>query len=198
MCFPGCHHTERELPEATVLITSHPWASEFLHRKCKEQISQHIKILGFTKDNIQSYLESTISDDPSLLADLKKYISCYPHVNSLMYIPLYCVFVVKVYQNSRREKGLVPKIMTELYFSLVRDLLRCHHNDDLEVHSFNDLSKDAPDIYQQLCILGKIAYEGICNDQQIVFHRKDFETLGLSLKNFETLLRGIKDWVHGF
>ena len=179
--------TRRELPEATVLITSRPWASEFLHRECKRHISQHIEILGFTKDNIQFYLESTIPDDPSLLADLKKYISCYPHINSMMYIPLYCVFVVKVYQNSRRDEGLVPKTMTELYFSLVRDLLRCHHNDDLEVHSFNDLSKDAPDIYQQLCILGKIAYEGIRNDQQIIFHRKDFEILGLSLQDFETL-----------
>ena len=177
----------RELPEATVLITSRPWASEFLHRECMDHISQHIEILGFTKDNIQSYLESTIPDDPSLLADLKKYISCNPHINSLMYIPLYCVFVVKVYQNSRRDEGLVPKTMTELYFSLVRDLLRCHHNDDLEVHSFNDLSKDAPDIYQQLCILGKIAYEGIGNDQQIIFHRKDFETMGLSLQDFNTL-----------
>ena len=179
--------TGRELPEATVLITSRPWASEFLHRECKEQISQHIEILGFTKANIQSYLESTIPNDPSLLADLKKYISCYPHINSMMYIPLYCVFVVKVYQNSRRDEGLVPKTMTELYFSLVRDLLRCHQNDDLEVHSFNDLSKDAPDIYQQLCILGKIAYEGIRNDQQIIFHRKDFETLGLSLQDFDML-----------
>ena len=179
--------TGRELPDATVLITSRPWASEFLHREFKDHISQHIEILGFTKANIQFYLESTIPNDPSLLADLKKYISCYPHINSLMYIPLYCVFVLKVYQNSRRDEGLVPKTMTDLYFSLVRDLLRCHHNIDLEVHSFNDLSKDAPDIYQQLCILGKLAYEGIRNDQQIIFHRKDFETLGLSLLAFDTL-----------
>ena len=176
--------TGRELPEATVLITSRPWASEFLHREC---ISQHIEILGFTKDNIQSYLESTIPDDPSLLADLKKYISCYPHIGSLMYIPLYCIFVVKIYQNSRRDEGLVPKTMTELYFSLVRDQLRCHHSKDLEVHSFKDLSKDAPDVYQQLCKLGTIAYEGIRNDQQVIFHRKDFETLGLSLEAFDML-----------
>ena len=179
--------TGEELPEATILITSRPWASEFLHREYKDHISQHIEILGFTKANVQSYLESTMPNDPSLLAGLKKYISCYPHINSMMYIPLYCVVVVKVYQNCKRDEGLVPKTMTELYFSLVRDLLRCHHNDDLEVHSFNDLSKDAPDVYQQLCILGKIAYEGIRNDQQIIFHRKDFETMGLSMKNFETL-----------
>ena len=80
--------TGRELPEATVLITSRPWATEFLHRDYKGCISQHIEILGFTNSNIQSYLESTIPDDPSLLADLKKYISYYPHINSMMYIPL--------------------------------------------------------------------------------------------------------------
>ena len=89
--------TGEKLPEATVLITSRPWAGEFLHRECKEQISQHIEILGFTKTNIQSYLESTIPDDPSLLADLKKYISCYPHINSMMYIPLNSAIVVDVY-----------------------------------------------------------------------------------------------------
>ena len=118
--------TGRELPEATVLITSRPWASEFLRRECKENISQHIEILGFTKDNIQSYLESTIPDDPSLLADLKKYISGYPHINSMMYIPLNSAIVVEVYQNSRKDKTLVPKTMTELYSSLFRSLLLRH------------------------------------------------------------------------
>ena len=76
--------TGRELPEATVLVTSRPWASEFLHRKYKGRISQRIEILGFTKDNIQSYLKSTIPDDSSLLADLKKYILWYLHINSMI------------------------------------------------------------------------------------------------------------------
>ena len=177
--------TGRELPEATVLITSRPWASEFLHRKCKEQISQHIEILGFTKDNIQSYLESTIPDDPSLLADLKKYISCYPHINSMMYIPLNSAIVVEVYRNSRNDDTLVPKTMTELYSSLFRSLLLRHLFDHpvhgkkrWRVRSFDDLPQD---VYQQLCELGKIAYEGILHDQQVIFSDlpEDFETLGL-------------------
>ena len=177
--------TGRELPEATVLITSRPWASEFLHRKCKRRISQHVEILGFTKDNIQSYLESTIPDDPSLLADLKKYISCYPHINSLMYIPLNSAIVVEVYRNSRKDETLVPKTMTELYSSLVRSLLLRHLLDHpvhgkkrWRVRSFNDLPQD---VYQQLCELGRIAYEGILHDQQVIFSDlpEDFETLGL-------------------
>ena len=178
--------TGRELPEATVLITSRPWASEFLHRECKRHISQHIEILGFTKDNIQSYLESTIPNDPSLLTDLKKYISCYPHINSMMYIPLNSAVVVEVYRNSRKDDVIVPKTMTELYSSLVRSLLLRHLFDHpvhgkkrrWRVRSFSDLPQD---VYQQLCELGRIAYEGILHDQQMIFSDlpEDFETLGL-------------------
>ena len=178
--------TGRELPEATVLITSRPWASEFIHRECKRYISQHIEILGFTKANIQSYLESTIPNDPSLLADLKKYISCYPHINSMMYIPLNSAIVVEVYRNSRKDETLVPKTMTELYSSLVRSLLLRHLLDHpvhgkkrrWRVRNFSDLPQD---VYQQLCELGRIAYEGILHDQQVIFTDlpENFETLGL-------------------
>ena len=178
--------TGEELPEATVLITSRPWASEFLHRECKEQISQHIEILGFTKANIQSYLESTIPDDPSLLADLKKYISCYPHINSMMYIPLNSAIVVEVYRNSRKDDTLVPKTMTELYSSLIRSLLLRYLLDHpvhgkkrrWRVRSFSDLPRG---VNQQLRKLGRLAYEGILHDQQVIFSDlpENFETLGL-------------------
>ena len=168
--------TGRELPEATVLITSRPWASEFLHRECKEQISQHIEILGFTKANIQSYLESTTANDPSLLTGLKKYISCYPHIGSLMYIPLNSAIVVEVYRNSIKDDTLVPKTMTELYSSLDHPVHG--KNRKWRVRSFDDLPQD---VYQQLCEVAKISYEGILHDQQVIFCdlSEDFETLGL-------------------
>ena len=178
--------TGRELPEAIVLITSRPWASEFIHRECKENISQHIEILGFTKGDIQSYLKSATASDPSLLTGLEMYISCYPHIGSLMYIPLNSAIVVEVYRNSRRDETLVPKTMTELYSSLIHDLLLRHLLDHpvhgkkrrWRVRNFNDLPQD---VYQQLCELGRIAYEGILHDQQVIFSDlpEDFETLGL-------------------
>ena len=109
-----------------------------------------------------------------------------------MYIPLNSAIVAEVYQNSKKEGTLVPKIMTELYSSLVRSLLLRHLFDhpvhgkkkDWSLQSFSDLP---PDVYQQLRELGRIAYEGIRNDQQVIFYQKGFETLGLSLENFETL-----------
>ena len=178
--------TGNELPKATVLITSRPWASEFLHNVCKSRISQHIEILGFTKADIQSYVETTTASDPSLLVDLKNYISCYPHIGGLMYIPLNSAIVVEVYRNSRKDKTLVPKTMTELYSSLVRSLLLRHLLDHpvhgkkrrWRVRSFSDLPQD---VYQQLCELGRIAYEGIIHGQQMIFSDlpEEFETLSL-------------------
>ena len=178
--------SSRELPKVTILVTSRSWASEFLRRECRKHISQHIEILGFTKDNILSYLGSTTSSDPSLLACLKKYILCYPHINSAMYIPLNAAIVVEVYRNSRKDETLVPKTMTELYSSLVRSLLLRHLLDHpvhgqkrrWRVRTFSDLP---PDVYQQLCELGRIAYEGIVHGQKVIFSDlpEDFETLGL-------------------
>jgi len=54
----------RLLPLATVLITTRPWASEYLHNNCKEKISQHVEIVGFTKQQIQNYLQSVCKTDP--------------------------------------------------------------------------------------------------------------------------------------
>ena len=104
----------------------------------------------------------------------------------MMYIPLDSAIVVEVYRNSRKDNTLVPKTMTELYSSLFRSLL-LHHLLAHRVHgkkrrwrvrSFSDLPQD---VYQQLCQLGRIAYEGIVHDQQVIFSDlpEDFETLGL-------------------
>ena len=135
--------------------------------------------------SIKSYVESAIPNDPQLLENLKRYISCYPNVNSLMYIPLNSAIVIEVYQNSRKDDTLVPKTMTELYFSLVRSLLLrhllnhpVHGKKSWRVRSFSDLPQD---VCQQLCELGRIAYNGILHDQQVIFSDlpKDFETLDL-------------------
>ena len=177
--------TGRKLPDATVLVTSRHWASEFLYRECKRHISYVIEIVGFTSGDIQSYLEITCSDDPQMLVGLKKYISFYPHIKSMMYIPLNCAIVLDVYRNSKKDDNLVPKTMTELYSSLIRSLLLRylfnhpeHGKVKWKVQCLDDLPQD---VYQQLCELSTIAYNGINNEQQVIFSDlpDNFETLGL-------------------
>ena len=171
------------LPEATVLVTSRPSASDILYR---ENISQHIEIVGFTSENVQSYLESTLGRDPSLLSGIQKYLECYPHIRSMMYVPLNSAIVTEVYRTSKKDKSVVPKTKTELYSSLIRSLLLRYLHDhpvygkqQWRIRSYSDLP---PDVYKQLCELGRIAYEGfIVRNQQVIFSdlSDDFETLGL-------------------
>ena len=173
------------LPTATVLITSRPSASGPLYEECSDFIAQHVEILGFTHENIQSYLESTTSHDPSLLQGLQQYLTYYPHMRSMLYIPLNCAVVVEVYRVYKSSKSLIPKTWTELYSSLLCSLLfrylddhPVHHRQSWKSNHFRDLPAD---VYQQLCEVGRRAYEGILQDQQVIFSDlpSDFNSLGL-------------------
>ena len=42
----------RELSKATILVTTRPWASWYLHEHCPRRINQQIEILGFTKEQV--------------------------------------------------------------------------------------------------------------------------------------------------
>ena len=175
----------QELPSATILITSRCSASGPLYRECRDYIAQHVEILGFTNDDIESYLKGTVGHNPSLLQGLQQYLKYYPHIRSMLYIPLNCAIVVEVYRVHKRDKSLIPKTWTDLYSSLLRSLLLrylddhpVHQSQDWKSNSFRDLPAD---VYQQLCKVGRIAYEGILQDQQVIFSNltSDFSSLGL-------------------
>jgi len=178
----------RLLPLATVLITTRPWASEYLVKNCKEKISQHIEILGFTKQQIKDYLQSVSKpdDDPSLLSDIEKYLSCYPQIHAAMYIPLNAAIVVQVYRRSRTGECIIPKTMTQLYTALSQTLLiryleehPVHKKTKWKITNFSDLPSDVYKHFLQLC---EVAYSGIKNGQKLVFSSADLpdslETLG--------------------
>ena len=176
--------TGLELPEATVMITSRPSASGILLATYRNDISQHIEIIGFTPEDVQCYVSTAIEDDPSLQSGLQEYLSCYPHIQSMMYIPLNCAIVTQVYRNSIKDQ-FIPKTMSDLYTSLVRSLLLCYLHEHpvygrkvWRLRSFSDLPHD---VFQQLCELGRIAYEGIMQRQQVIFSDlpSDFDGLGL-------------------
>ena len=178
------------LTKATILVTSRHWASRplLLNDELHRPLSQHIEVLGFTRKDIEDYLECMTFDDPSLLPGLKQYLSCYPIIASMMYVPLNCAIVLEVYRESRSDVNqLIPKTMTELYTSLVRTLLIRYLHDHPKygdeyknkcLLNFHDLPEP---VYEQFCELARIAYEGICNDEQIIFIDlpDGFETLGL-------------------
>ena len=173
------------LLDATVLVTSRPHASEIIVTECKDYVFQHIQVAGFTEENVQAFISSSVGDDSKLLEGLQTYVSSYPHIKSMMYNPLNAAIVVEVYRNSYKEESTIPKTMTELYSSLIRSLLLRYLKEHpvlgkrrRTIHQFSDLPSD---MYQQFCEVCRLAYEGITKHQQVIFTDlpDDFNSLDL-------------------
>ena len=89
------------LPLATVMVTSRPWATHVLHKNCYHRIFQHIEILGFTNEQIVSYIGSVLSDSEA--RGLEAYTKKHPQIRGCMYIPLNSAIVVTVYQERQKK-----------------------------------------------------------------------------------------------
>ena len=177
-----CRH---KLPKATVLITSRPSATKFLHSIFKGKIDQHIEILGFTTADVQSYVQSVI-EDQQLHAKFTQYLKCYPHIRGLMYVPLNAVIVTEIYKDTKinESEEFVPTTLTELYTSLSQGMLLRYlkgHNEygkqEWKLSSYYDLPEE---LHKQFYAICGIAFQGILKDEFIFDDlAHDFNTLDL-------------------
>ena len=172
-----------ELPKATVILTTRPSASVELRQLCKGQHSRRIEIVGFGKNEIDEYIQCAFSDE-QLQSDFKEYLFLYPHIHSMMYVPLNSAIVTHVYESCKSSGIVVPETMTQLYSSLIRTLLLRYLKDKEEyknahINSFQDLPQP---VYDRFCDICKIAYTGVRRaETELIFQDfpSDFDTLGL-------------------
>ena len=171
---------------ATVMVTSRPWATRGVRDSCHHRIFQHIEIIGFTSEQITSYIESALPASEARRG-LKAYLERHPQIRAGMYIPLNSAIVVTVYQESQDSECDMPTTLTELYTDLVKTLLvrylRGHPGHETKyIQSFTDLPSE---VYAKFLKLCQVAYNGIVNtsDQvQLIFSERDlprdFDNLG--------------------
>ena len=177
--------TGKELPKATVILTTRPSASAELRQFCNSVNSRRIEIVGFGKKEIDEYIQCAFSDEQSQ-SDFKEYLTLYPHIRSMMYVPLNSAIVTHVYESCKSSGTVVPKTMTQLYSSLIRTLLLRYLKDKEEykdtcttINSFKDLPQP---VHDQFCEICKIAYTGIMSaETELIFHDLpiEFDSLGL-------------------
>ena len=175
----------QELPKATVILTTRPSASAGLRQFCSSKLSRRIEIVGFSKKEIDEYIQCVFSDEHSR-ADFNEYLSLYPHIRSMMYVPLNSAIVTHVYKSCKSSGIVVPKTMTQLYSSLIRTLLLRYLKEKEEyedtcqdLNNFKDLP---PCMYDQFCAICKVGYTGIVSaETEVIFQNlpSDFDTLGL-------------------
>ena len=183
------------LPNATILITSRPWATADIHRNNYDRIFQHIEILGFTGPQIEEYIESVFNhrlDEATTQnkSEIMTYIKQYPQIKACMYIPLNSVIVVSVYQESKAGRCILPRTLTELYYALTQTLLvrylKGHPEYARKKLIIKSLDRDLPtEVHKHLLDVSAIAYKGICSDKmrnvELIFRDlpSDLQTLGL-------------------
>ena len=172
------------LPRATVLVTSRPWATEYIHSNYRNRIYQHIEILGFTSTQVNEYIKSTLPQDK--VDYICAYIDRHPQIRAVMYIPLNSAIVVTVYQESLDRGYAMPSTLTELYIAQTKTLLLrylCAHPEygTKTIKSFKDLP---PEVYAKFSELCKLAYNSILGTKQqhvqLIFRDlpSDFDNLG--------------------
>ena len=175
------------LPHATVMVTSRPWAVEFLIKDYSNRISQHIEILGFTSTQISEYFSSVLSENEA--KELETYISDRLQLKGCMYIPLNTAIVVTVYQESQASGFPMPTTLTELYIALVQILIlrylkghRLESHTDSSIGIFNtSVPLEVQGHFINLCHL---AHRGIFGSRkiQLIFGEsdlpEDFDNLG--------------------
>ena len=165
----------RFLRKATVIVSSRPFATKSLPFQFRNNLDQHVEIVGFNEQDIETYLTSACQDNPDMLSDLKSYISTQPFISSVLYNPLHCTIVIELYRQywQRGEKGFAPSTMTQLYSAFLLNILRRQLDS-----SIDSLSELPSDVCHQLHQLAKLAAEGI-EQKRYIFQNVPNETLGL-------------------
>ena len=174
----------RLLPSATLLVTSRPLATRELPIGFREQLHEHIEVVGFSDNDIDGYVKCKFCDTPDVLIDFQSYISSHPFIYKAMYIPLHCALVTDLYQTYWRKgkKEFAPKTITQLYTCFIHSLLERYLDDhpvygphELCVQELTDLPQD---VFDDLMRLAELAAIGI-GEQEYVFDNLTHNTLGL-------------------
>ena len=174
------------------MVTSHPVISNRLYTEFKNKTDQHIEIVGFTEEDVDSYIESVCHDKPHILADIKSYLSSNPFIYSAAYVPLQCAILTALYIEKWRQGGkrFAPSTLTELYTALVETILLRHIDDHPEHKGLEVSITTIPESQlstHPLWKLSKLAAEGL-EKRQYIFENIEFDTMGFMQSAEDTLV----------
>ena len=181
------------LPNALLLITSRPNTSFSLH----SQANRVFDIVGFAKEEKEQYISDSLRDLPEKQTELQKYFMQYPIINSYCYIPLHLAMVIFLLRRTSLPDTLTRInelfILHTIYHNLQERSKECKK---LSLNKLDDLP---PQVYGIVCILSKLAYNGV-QESKLVFTSKEIKQLcpgtdeSLSTMNGFGLLQAVEHY----
>ena len=165
------------LPDCTIILTTRPSAKVELEKICEPQIDKHIEIIGFTEEDRKKYITEIqkFKENPILCANFLKNVFSLPHIKSMMYIPLNCAIITKVYHESYvHRQDFVPRTRTDLYKALTNSLLG-RHMQMKECNCDNLPLRLTKEDMEKFKALAKFAFDSYheCEKRKVVFFNED-------------------------
>ena len=166
-----CLIQEKKFPKCSVLVTSRPYASDYLQQL--ESVNRHVEVLGFTEEQIKHCIMENIPDKTKA-TELVQTLKERQDIVSLCYIPLNCAIVLYVYKMAQ---WTLPNTLTKLYeiFHL-NAMKRCASivgNESIIMRQCTQA--EIPELFQKhLNALSKLAYDSLVVEK-LVFSVKDIK-----------------------
>ena len=182
------------LPKATVIVSSRPWATNYIKQQLDNQPSQHIEIVASVHDQIEYLLQiekkHPSSKSSSGLAQFIDYLDRTPAIRAAMHTPMATRITLEVFHWSQETGSPLPSTVTDLYTAYTCLLVHTHLDNhpllglkSWKSNNFRDLPEPVNKMFIGLC---QLAYKGLLDGQRLVFpdlpkHLKhlQLETLGL-------------------
>ncbi len=149
------------LPKARVIVTSRPWATDYIK---KRKPSQHIEIVASVQDQIDWLIELHKQSPPkssTLLEQFLKYLDETPAVKGHMHTPLATSITLLVYQWCQESSSAFPTTVTELYTAYtcfcIHGYLDNHPRYGPKLwksNNFSDLSEPLKTFFHSLSAIG--------------------------------------------
>ena len=157
------------LPLCRIVVSSRPIASKDLQKLADVKV----EILGFTKENRQTYINNELKENHEKLDMLKSYLKENSIIDHLCYIPFMLSLLVRIAKDCKEE---LPKSLTELYTNFiictVSQFLQKFNPSISAISNLNDLPLKFKIYFLEIC---KYAYNALERDE-IVFTAKEIKT----------------------
>ena len=165
-----CLIQEKKFPKCSVLVTSRPYASDYLQQL--ESVNRHVEVLGFTEEQIKHCIMENIPDKTKA-TELVQTLKERQDIVSLCYIPLNCAIVLYVYKMAQ---WTLPNTLTKLYeIFLLNAMRRCASIVGNESIMRQCTQAEIPELFQKhLNALSKLAYDSLVVEK-LVFSVKDIK-----------------------
>ncbi|XP_071948411.1 NLR family CARD domain-containing protein 4-like [Antedon mediterranea] len=156
----------KHLRSSFVVVTSRPWRVEEF--KEHRGIYLHCELQGFSKKNVEIYVEKFFQRDAARGKALTKYLHSNGLINGIATLPMMTKILCWLWKDNASMK--LPETLSELYQKLLDYMFKRHLDKDSD--NTEQLTKYLNKVVK---IIGRVGLDGLFNNRTLTFRESDFD-----------------------